>query len=281
MSQTPPPLDDSQRGWVRSLLIRLLRQTSQTLDTWANRLETDTPAASSSPLTNPLVWIGAIAVVVVAVFVVPQWLSQPTPPPEIAQRPQPQPVEPPPVVLEPELPAEPELPVEPQPTLEPELPEEPELPVEPQPIVEPEPESQLPSDLTAPEIAEPLEIAEPPLTPEQQLVLAVRSQIAAVAEPYEDNPFVTALQANFEADLLRVQLTRQWYDLSQSDREQLANELWKKAQSLDFSHVEILDEVGEIVARNPVVGDRAIVLRRSRPDRPSSSDISTTASENS
>ncbi|MDC0832982.1 hypothetical protein POG22_08160 [Geitlerinema sp. CS-897] len=262
MSQTPPPSDDrpensASPGVVRSLLVRVLRGTSSVLNRWADRLETEPTATEvRSPLASPLVWIGAIAaVVIVAIGVVPLFSSPSEPTaPEVAVRegeptpeitvgegePLPEPVEevPPADVAEPEL--------------------------EPKPEAEPKAEPGIPSDLSSPDLATPLELAQPKLTPEQQLVAAVRRQIIQVAKPYEDNEFVTAVSANFEADLLRVKLTSQWYDLTPPAQDELANDLWSKAQSLDFTHVEIADEGGTLVARNPVVGDRAIVVQRTR-----------------
>ncbi|MGC9504037.1 hypothetical protein [Baaleninema sp.] len=278
MSQTPPPSDDrpensTSPGVVRSILVRILRGTSSVLDGWADRLEAETTAAARSPLASPFVWISAIAaVVVLAIVAVPLFStpSQPTPPPEVAVR-EPEPTPPPEIaVREPERLGEPveEVPpaavteLEPEAEPEPEL--EPEAEPEPLPELEPEAEPGIPSDLSSPDLAKPLELARPPLTPEQRLVAAVRQQIVQVAKPYEDNEFVTGVSANFEADLLRVKLTSEWYDLEPPAQDDLANELWSKAQSLDFTNVEIADDRGTLLARNPVVGDRAIVIQRTR-----------------
>lgn len=287
MSQTPPPSGDEQRGAFRNLLIRLIRGTIARLEGWVVRLEREEPAEERSPLQNPWLWLGGVAIALVIAVTAPSLLStlqsspdiERRPETDIAERPAPEvPREPLPEMIEEPDNAASEVTKEPEPL--PEMTDEPKLspevppeiatePIEePPPTAEPETEEpELPTDLRAPQVPAPLELAEPKLTPEQRLVAAVRSQIAGVARPYQSDPFVTGLSANFDADVLRVQLTAQWYDLEDADRSQLANELWHKARSLDFSHVEILDPRGVLVARNPVIGDRAVVLRQSLPSR--------------
>ncbi|MCC5896591.1 MAG: hypothetical protein JJU32_01565 [Phormidium sp. BM_Day4_Bin.17] len=281
MSQTPPPSDDQQSGLLRSLLIGVLRRLIALLERWLVRLETP-EAAEPLPLwQNPLLWLGAIATVGIAVVVVVPQLG--SPPTEIASQPRPTPV------VEP-APA-PEAPEPLAPVVEAPSPTEPQPgqgPSEPPAVVEAPDLEELPesSPQPAPELAPSPPVSPPQpqprrLTPEQQLVAAVRSQISDVARPYErcyrsglnlkqqddcteENRFVTRISANFEADLLRVEITPQWYTLDSPERSQLANGLWNKAQRLDFSHVEIVDDEGVLVARSPVVGNDVIILRRSR-----------------
>ncbi len=288
MSQTPPPSEDRQPGALRSLLIGVLRRLIATLDAWLVRLERPELAEPLPLWQNPLLWIGgiaAIAAVAIAVVVVPQFTSEAT---DVAVTPTPAPVrempsvapEPPPVTQAPsqdetadEIVPDRQL-NEPEPSLPPSAPpavaETPQLPQETPPERSPEPLKP------SPPAKKPIQ-----LTPEQQLIAAVRSQISDVARPYEDchrsglnltqqeecsddNRFVSRISANFEADLLRVEITRQWYDLDGKKRSELANGLWSKAQRLDFSHVEIVDPQGVLVARSPVVGNDVIILRRSR-----------------
>lgn len=305
MSQTPPPSEDRQPGVLRSLLIGVLRRLIATLERWLVRLERPELAEPLPLWQNPLVWIGAIAAtgiaVVVAVVAVPQLTSEPT---DVAVTPTPAPVRetPPPApdstAPVAQAPSQDERPDErpdnrtdeiipdrqldePEPSLPPSAPpavaESPQLPQETPPEMSPEPFPD------SPEPAKPSAPASKPiqLTPEQQLIAAVRSQISDVARPYEDchrsglnltqqeecseeNRFVTRISANFEADLLRVEITPQWYDLDGRERSKLANGLWSQAQRLDFSHVEIVDQQGVLVARSPVVGNDVIILRRSR-----------------
>lgn len=293
MSQTPPPSEDRQPGALRSLLIGVLRRLIATLDAWLVRLEHPELAEPLPLWQNPLLWIGgvgAIAAVAIAVVVVSQFTSEAT---DVAVTPTPAPVrempsvasEPPPVTQAPsqdetvdetvdEIVPDRQL-NEPEPSLPPSAPpaavaETPQLPQETPPERSPEPLKP------SPPVKKPIQ-----LTPEQQLIAAVRSQISDVARPYEDchrsglnltqqeecsddNRFVTRISANFEADLLRVEITPQWYDLDGKKRSELANGLWSKAQRLDFSHVEIVDPQGVLVARSPVVGNDVIILRRSR-----------------
>ncbi|OAB59756.1 hypothetical protein AY600_05195 [Phormidium willei BDU 130791] len=294
---------------LRSLLIGVLRRLIATLERWLVRLERPELAEPLPLWQNPLVWIGAIAAtgiaVVVAVVAVPQLTSEPTDvavtptPAPVRETPPPAPDSTPPVAQAPsqdekvderadnladEIIPDRQL-DEPEPSLPPSAPrvvtESPELsqetPPESPPESSPEP-SPGQAESPKPSLATPKPIQ---LTPEQQLIAAVRSQISDVARPYEDchrsglnltqqeecseeNRFVTRISANFEADLLRVEITPQWYDLNGRERSKLANGLWNQAQRLDFSHVEIVDPQGVLVARSPVVGHDVIILRRSR-----------------
>mgnify|MGYP001063602192 CR=1 FL=1 len=308
MSQTPPPSEDRQPGVLRSLLIGVLRRLIATLERWLVRLERPELAEPLPLWQNPLVWIGTLAAtgiaVVVAVVAVPQLTPELTPQPTdvavtptpapVRETPSPAPDSTPPVAQapsqderadeRPDTRADEIIPDrqldEPEPSLPPSAPpavaESPDTPQETPPESPPEPsperaEPPKPSGTTPNPIQ---------LTPEQQLIAAVRSQISDVARPYEDchrsglnltqqeecseeNRFVTRISANFEADLLRVEITPQWYDLDGKKRSKLANGLWSKAQRLDFSHVEIVDQQGVLVARSPVVGNDVIILRRS------------------
>lgn len=120
--------------------------------------------------------------------------------------------------------------------------------------------SKLP-DLVAPEKAQPLEIIPPPLTPEQSLIAAIQTQVADIIDRLGGG-LVKSVQADFSIGLLTVNVAEDWYNLSTTEQNQLANKMWKEANSLDFSKLQIANSEGKLIARTPIVGSEMIILER-------------------
>ncbi|MGL6284107.1 MAG: hypothetical protein ACRC2J_17015, partial [Microcoleaceae cyanobacterium] len=100
-------------------------------------------------------------------------------------------------------------------------------------------------------------------TPEQYLVISIKNQIADITNRYGGG-MVDSIQVNFLSGLLVIQVTDDWYDLDKTAQNQLANNLFKQAQDLDFTKLQIADNTGKLVARSPVVGEQMIILARSQ-----------------
>jgi hypothetical protein len=100
-------------------------------------------------------------------------------------------------------------------------------------------------------------------TPEQYLVISIKNQIADITNLYGGG-MVDSIQVNFLSGLLVIQVTDDWYDLDKTAQNQLANNLFKQAQDLDFTKLQIADTTGKLVARSPVVGEQMIILARSQ-----------------
>ena len=123
--------------------------------------------------------------------------------------------------------------------------------------------SKLP-DLVAPTAPKPVEIASPPpLTPEQSLIAAIQNQVAEITNRLGGG-LVKSVQANFSSSILTVKVAEDWYRLSEEEQNQLANQMWKEANSLDFSKLEIANLEGKLIARSPVVGSEMIILESSK-----------------
>ncbi|PSF36244.1 hypothetical protein C7H19_13635 [Aphanothece hegewaldii CCALA 016] len=142
--------------------------------------------------------------------------------------------------------------------------EEPILePIEETPKIEPE-IIATPSEITAPEPPKPI-IIEPPapvvLTPEQNLIASIQAEIDSLTKQFPEG-LVSSLQANFVDSLLTIFVNDDWYQLSESKQEELADSVWKRSQQLDFKKIEIKDAEKEIVARSPVVGDNVIIVKK-------------------
>ncbi|MEG4035430.1 hypothetical protein QUA03_16530 [Microcoleus sp. S36b_A4] len=139
-------------------------------------------------------------------------------------------------------------------------------PKSPESIVPSEPistkfKSKLP-DLVAPEKPQPVElIPPPPLTPEQSLIAAIQNQVTDIKNRLGGG-LVESVQVNFSSSILTVKVAEDWYKLSEVEQNQLATKMWKEANSLDFSKLEIANMEGKLIARSPVVGSEMIILDR-------------------
>ncbi len=121
--------------------------------------------------------------------------------------------------------------------------------------------SNLP-DLVSPKKPQPVEIIPPaPLTPEQSLIAAIQNQVAEITDRLGGG-LVKSVQADFSIGLLSVQVAEDWYKLSEIEQNQLASQMWKEANSLDFSKLQIANLAGTLIARSPVVGSEMIILER-------------------
>ncbi|MEM8828921.1 MAG: hypothetical protein AAGE96_06130 [Cyanobacteria bacterium P01_G01_bin.19] len=127
----------------------------------------------------------------------------------------------------------------------------------------------IPQDLTSPGKVKSLQIEtiEPEITftPEQSLVAALQSQLAATIEAYDSDLFAK-VNVDLAAKNLNIEVTDDWYTLGESRQTKLADKILKRSRQLDFSKLQIKDSMGILVARNPVVGDRIIILQSSKSD---------------
>ncbi|MBF2021201.1 MAG: hypothetical protein IGR93_14105 [Hydrococcus sp. C42_A2020_068] len=121
-----------------------------------------------------------------------------------------------------------------------------------------------PPELKAPGKPEPVEIIPPPepeLTPEQSLIAAIQEQVAAITSQYPEG-LVRSVEANFLAGRLLVTVGDDWYQLNPGRQDKLANSILERSRKLDFRKLEIIDSQGTLLARNPVVGNKMVILKR-------------------
>ncbi|WP_439638019.1 hypothetical protein [Spirulina sp.] len=106
--------------------------------------------------------------------------------------------------------------------------------------------------------------ATPPLrlTPEQRLIAAIQDQVAEITNQYAEG-LIRSIQADFLGSRLVVTVGEAWYGLEARRQDQVANEVLVRSRRLDFSQVELRDENGDQVARNPIVGSEMVILQRS------------------
>jgi hypothetical protein len=130
---------------------------------------------------------------------------------------------------------------------------EPEL--QPPTEIPPSPEPQI----TLPPSPEPTPTLE--LTPEQTLIAAIENQVAEISDRFASG-LIKSIQANFRTSNLILKINDDWYTLEASQQNKLAAEILQRSQELDFTHLEIFDSQGRLIARNPVVGTEMIIFKR-------------------
>lgn len=159
-------------------------------------------------------------------------------------------------------------------TLLPDQAPEPGSPVISQPIASPAPPSRAETDLPAPAEPQPVQGFSSPaptpepsasptlaLNPEQGLIAAIQTHVAAITDRYTKN-LIQSVAANFQGSQLGLQVSEAWYSLPASEQEQLAAEMLQRSRDLDFNTLTIMDNQGRQVARSPVVGSKMVILKR-------------------
>ncbi|HEY9800768.1 MAG TPA: hypothetical protein V6D25_10455 [Leptolyngbyaceae cyanobacterium] len=295
MSQDNRPEQPNQRPqrtvqpvW-KAAIIRVLRGTIGVLETTVEKLETaPPPGAEASPsflqqlesrwsrfLLKTRAFIPsnlstklsdtALTGIIAGIAVVLVWTttniftSKPTevatvPPVEEVPTPTPT-ISTPPEVITPEPPPAEEITPEPEAQTPAPEPEAETPPPEPEP--EPEP---TPTPTPTPVIQ---------LTPEQILIASIEKQLAEITSEVRPaagdaiaSNIVKSIQANFRNSSLTVKINDDWYNLKESEQNQIASQILQRSQELDFSHLEIVDSQDKLIARNPVIGNEMIILQR-------------------
>ncbi|NJK40336.1 MAG: hypothetical protein HC934_01305 [Acaryochloridaceae cyanobacterium SU_2_1] len=78
---------------------------------------------------------------------------------------------------------------------------------------------------------------------------------------------ITAVQVNFAGNRLVVLVSDRWFELSQSEQDQLGTDSLERSRNLNFPKLEIRDHQDHLLAREPVVGSRIIILQRRAPEK--------------
>lgn len=123
---------------------------------------------------------------------------------------------------------------------------------------------EAPPELKAPKKPQPVEpepLPTPELTPEQSLIAAIQQQVADITERYGSG-LIRSVEANFLGSRLIVKVSDGWYNLNESQQNQLADEMLLRSREMDFSKLEITDLKGSLLARSPVVGPNMVILKR-------------------
>jgi hypothetical protein len=101
----------------------------------------------------------------------------------------------------------------------------------------------------------------PELSPEQSLIAAIQDQVTGITTQYPEG-LVLSVEANFLGSRLMVKMGDDWYKLNPSRQDKLVNSILERSRKLDFRKLEIVNSQGTLLARNPVVGNKMIILKR-------------------
>ncbi|MEM6752513.1 MAG: hypothetical protein AAF630_06035 [Cyanobacteria bacterium P01_C01_bin.38] len=133
-----------------------------------------------------------------------------------------------------------------------------------------EPEIEIPPLIEQIPTQEETETPPIPLTPEETLIAAIQNQVGEISlnlkgsnsENRTFSEIIESIQANFLYSNLTIKINNDWYSLEKNLQDKLAAEILQRSQELDFTHLEITDLQGKLIARNPVVGTEMIIFKR-------------------
>ncbi len=127
-------------------------------------------------------------------------------------------------------------------------------------------EAEAPPPLPATELTKPsaLEEAQPPApSPEQRLIADIQDRVSAISRSYGVG-LIQSVEVSLPTNTLGVNLAEVWYGLLASQQNEIAQDIYQQARGLNLSTLQLRDPDGVVVARNPVVGNTMVVLRRLR-----------------
>jgi len=113
---------------------------------------------------------------------------------------------------------------------------------------------------TLPDVTPPV-VETPPLTPEQNLVATIEEQVMEISDRFASG-LIESIQVDFDSSNLTIKVSNDWYTLPPLQQDQLANRMLERSGDLDFTHLEITDAQGKLLARNPVVGNEMVIFKR-------------------
>lgn len=98
-----------------------------------------------------------------------------------------------------------------------------------------------------------------PISPEETLITAVRSQFSTLASQYPAG-LISNLELDNERQLAIVTLGNLWASLTGEQQQQVAQSLWQQARVYQMAKVEMRSSAGNLLARSPVVGSDMVIV---------------------
>jgi hypothetical protein len=98
-------------------------------------------------------------------------------------------------------------------------------------------------------------------SPEQAFIEAIQGQLSDLTSQYSDD-IIQTLSVDIDRNLLIVQITPSWYQISDDRQDRVTDQMWLQAKANHFSKLEVQDGQGGSIARSPVVGNHPIILQR-------------------
>jgi len=101
-------------------------------------------------------------------------------------------------------------------------------------------------------------------SPESRLIADIQDKVSNISRAFAAG-LIQSVEVNLSANLLVVNVGENWYGLLDSQQDDVAQKIFEQVQQLDFATLQLKDPEGAVVARNPVVGSRMVILHRSSP----------------
>ncbi len=98
-----------------------------------------------------------------------------------------------------------------------------------------------------------------PISPEETLITAVRSQFSILASQYPAG-LISNLELDNDRQLAIVTLGNLWASLTGEQQQQVAQSLWQQARVYQMAKVEMRSNNGNLLARSPVVGSDMVIV---------------------
>ncbi|MBF2056135.1 MAG: hypothetical protein IGQ45_02695 [Cyanobacterium sp. T60_A2020_053] len=99
-----------------------------------------------------------------------------------------------------------------------------------------------------------------PLTLEESLIANIRQSIENVTKKY-GKTLILNIEANFSGSEIRLTLSKEWYNLSENQQKELAQNIIDKSIDLDLNKIYLFDIKNNIIARKAFIGNDAIILK--------------------
>ncbi|MCS6958591.1 MAG: hypothetical protein RMK91_00880 [Pseudanabaenaceae cyanobacterium SKYGB_i_bin29] len=99
------------------------------------------------------------------------------------------------------------------------------------------------------------------IPPDRILVSDVQNQVAKIAQLFGEG-LIHSVQANYKLGKLVVLVTDDWYQLTPFQQDQMMDNLLEQSVTLGFKKLYLADTHQTIIARNPDVGIKMVVLNR-------------------
>lgn len=99
-----------------------------------------------------------------------------------------------------------------------------------------------------------------PLTLEESLIANIRQSIENVTKKY-GKTLILNIKANFSDNEIRLILSNEWYNISESQQKELVQNIIAKSIDLDLNKVYFFDKENNLIARKAFIGNDAIILK--------------------
>lgn len=94
----------------------------------------------------------------------------------------------------------------------------------------------------------------------EELPLSIANQFFQIANDYAED-LIYLIIPNYNNNSMTIVVNQNWQEIDKQKQEELSDKLFKKSQSIDFYRFQIKDRKGNLLARNPAIGDRIIILQ--------------------